>query len=96
MTTPSPDPVADRPSVAELMATVQTLVARIDSLEHELAEVRAAIPIPEETVLAISAAVAAFLGHTAKLKQIHYRTGAAWAQQGRVAVQGRQVMRGAR
>lgn len=96
MTTPTPDPAAPGPSVEELMATVQSLVTRIDGLEHELAEVRAAIPIPEETVLAISAAVAAFLGHRATLKQIHYRTGAAWAQQGRVAVQGRQVMRGAR
>ena len=93
MSTPTAD---QQPSVEELMATVQSLVARIDGLEQELADVRASIPISEETVLAISAAVAAFLGHKAKLKQIHYRSGAAWAQQGRVAVQGRQIMRGAR
>ena len=37
-------------------------------------------------MIAISAAVAAFLGHRAKIKQMHYRTGAAYAQQGRAAV----------
>jgi methylmalonyl-CoA carboxyltransferase large subunit len=40
-------------------------------------------------VIAISAAVAGYLGHRAKIKQMHYRTGAAYAQQGRVVVQGR-------
>ena len=42
------------------------------------------------------AAVAAFLGHRAKVKQVHYRTGQAWAQQGRVAIQGHQIIHGAR
>ena len=94
---------AGETSTEQLLSTLQALAARIDALEQqvgtlesELAEARASIPIPEETVLAISAAVAAFLGHKAKLKQIHYRTGAAWAQQGRVAVQGRSVMHGVR
>ena len=40
-------------------------------------------------MIAISAAVAAYLGHRAKVKQMHYRTGAAYAQQGRAVVQGR-------
>ena len=40
-------------------------------------------------MIAISAAVAAYLGHRAKVKQVHYRTGATWAQQGRAVVQGR-------
>ncbi len=38
-------------------------------------------------MIAISAAVAAFFGHRAKIKQMHYRTGAAYAQQGRAVVQ---------
>ncbi|XVX20762.1 hypothetical protein ACQP1U_02430 [Actinomycetota bacterium] len=96
MSTPATESTTGTPSTEELLAAVQSLVARIDSLEKELHEVRNSVPIPEETVLAISAAVAAYLGHKAKLKQIHYRTGAAWAQQGRVAVQGRNVVHGVR
>ena len=96
MTTPPTEPTGQAPTVEELTATVQTLVARIDSLEQELADVRASIPIPEETVLAISAAVAAYLGHKAKLKQIRFRSGDAWTQHGRVAVLGRHIMRGSR
>ncbi|MFN8193254.1 MAG: hypothetical protein U0R80_03130 [Nocardioidaceae bacterium] len=84
------------PTVAELLAMVQALVARVDSLEAELAAVRADVPVPDEVVLAISAAVAAFLGHRAKLKQVRYRSGAAWTQQGRAAVQGHRIMHGVR
>jgi methylmalonyl-CoA carboxyltransferase large subunit len=87
------------PTVAELLASVQALAARVESLEAELSEVRSAVPraeVPEEVVIAISAAVAAFLGHRARLKQVHYRTGAAWTQQGRAAVQKRDVMHGVR
>jgi methylmalonyl-CoA carboxyltransferase large subunit len=82
------------PSVTELLATVQALAARVSVLEKELAIVRDAVPEreqPEEVVVAISAAVAAFLGHRAKVKQIHYRGGTAWTQQGRVAVQGHNI-----
>ncbi len=75
-------------TVAELLETVRELADRVAELEASLEEQEAA-GIPEEVVLAISAAVAAFLGHRAKVKQMHYRTGAAYAQQGRVVVQGR-------
>lgn len=90
---------ATEPTVAELLATVQALASRVDSLESELAAVRAGRPhdeVPEEVVLAISAAVAAFLGHRARLKQVRYRSGGAWTQQGRAAVQGHQIMHGVR
>jgi methylmalonyl-CoA carboxyltransferase large subunit len=43
--------------------------------------------IPEEVVLAISAAVAAFLGVRARLRHVRLLTSPAWAQQGRVTVQ---------
>jgi methylmalonyl-CoA carboxyltransferase large subunit len=75
-------------TVADLRETVRALTERIDRLEAELQEQEAA-GVPEEVVLAISAAVAAFLGHRAKIKQMHYRTGAAYAQLGRAVVQGR-------
>ena len=75
-------------TLAELVEAIRTLTERVDELEQSLQEQEAA-GVPEEVVLAISAAVAAYLGHRAKVKQVHYRTGAAYAQQGRAVVQGR-------
>ena len=75
-------------TVADLLETVRAHTERVTQLEASLQEQEAA-GIPEEVVIAISAAVAAFLGHRAKVKQLHYRTGAAYAQQGRAVVQGR-------
>jgi methylmalonyl-CoA carboxyltransferase 12S subunit len=43
--------------------------------------------IPEEILLAISAAVAAFLGERAHVRQVRLIRSAAWSQQGRVSVQ---------
>jgi len=91
--------VSGEPTTAELLDTVRTLAARVESLEAELAAVRAAMPTPEvseEVVIAISAAVAAFLGKRARLKQVRYRSSAAWTQQGRAAVQGHQIIHGVR
>ena len=85
--------------VEELLAAVRSLTARVEALEAELAAVRAELPrpeVPEDVVIAISAAVAAFLGHRARLKQVRYSTSPAWALQGRAAVQRRNVMHGVR
>ncbi len=43
--------------------------------------------ISEETLLVISAAVAAFLGKKAKLRGIRVLSSASWAHQGRVSIQ---------
>jgi methylmalonyl-CoA carboxyltransferase large subunit len=43
--------------------------------------------IPEEILLVISAAVAAFLGERAHVKQVRLIRSPAWAQQGRVTIQ---------
>lgn len=43
--------------------------------------------IPEEIVLAISAAIAAFFGERVHIRQIRLVTSPAWAQQGRVWIQ---------
>jgi len=75
-------------TIAELQEAVRRLTERVAELESSLQEQEAA-GVPEEVVIAISAAVAAYLGHRAKIKQLHYRTGAAYAQQGRAVVQGR-------
>ncbi len=83
---------AAEPSTAELLAAVRALTDRVAGLEAEIAVLRAHQPVPEDVVVAISAAVAAFFGHRAKVRRVHYRTGQAWAQQGRVAVQGMHVV----
>lgn len=44
-------------------------------------------PISEEIVLAISAAIAAFLGKRPRIRQIRLLGGGAWAQQGRAYIQ---------
>lgn len=89
----------ERDELAQLRATVESLAAQVERLSGELAELRASPPragVPPDVVVAISAAVAAYLGKRAKVKQVHYRTGAAWAQQGRVAVQGHEIPHGVR
>ena len=43
--------------------------------------------VPEEIVMVISAAVAAFLGERARVRQIRLISSQAWAQQGRVSIQ---------
>ena len=88
-----------QPSAEELLAAIAALTARVDSLESELAAVRAELPRPEvppEVVMAISAAVAAFLGHRARLKAVRYSSSPAWQAQYRTAVQRRSVMHGVR
>ncbi|HSO65494.1 MAG TPA: hypothetical protein VLQ78_10375 [Ornithinibacter sp.] len=84
-------------TVAELLQAVRSLSERVAHLEAELAQRREENPgVPDDVAIAISAAVAAFLGHRARIKQMHYRTGEAWAQQGRVVVQGRHNIHGSR
>ncbi len=84
-------------TVAELLEALRSLSERVGHLEAELTQRREENPgVPDDVAIAISAAVAAFLGHRAKVKQMHYRTGQAWAQQGRVVVQGRHNIHGSR
>jgi methylmalonyl-CoA carboxyltransferase large subunit len=84
----------------ELSRQVESMAAQVEALEAELADVRHRLPheeVPDEVVLAISAAVAAFLGHRARLKHVRYRTGTdAWTQHGRAAVHRRTASKGVR
>ena len=91
MSEPTPEP-----TVAELMDVVRSLSERVEQLEAAISRQPPAPQVPEDVVIAISAAVAAFFGHRAKVKQVHYRTGAAYAQQGRAVVQGRHHYYGSR
>jgi methylmalonyl-CoA carboxyltransferase large subunit len=86
---------------ASLEAEVKELRARVEKLEALLAaslarpkeEVPTPVPVEQKTeiapeiILAISAAVAAFLGKRASIHQIRLTGTTAWAAQGRATVQ---------
>ena len=73
--------------VAHLADRVEQLHRRVDRLEAELIAAREQHgPVPIDTILAISAAVAAYLGKKATVRQIHYSHSDTWARLGRSAV----------
>jgi methylmalonyl-CoA carboxyltransferase large subunit len=87
-------------TIADLEAQIGELTRRLAELEARgappapapaVAPQAAAAPAPEgiteEELLAISAAIAAFLGVRAHIKQIRLVSTNAWAQQGRVSIQ---------
>ena len=65
---------------AELLAAVRKLTDRVEGLEAEIKSIKLlnAQNVPEETVVAIAAAVAAYLGHRAKRRQAHFTRSASW------------------
>ena len=85
--------VAD--ALEALRQEVARLGARVAALEKANGQASAAAPAPapvaeglsEELVLVISAAIAAFLGKRAHIRQIRLLGSAAWAQQGRATIQ---------
>ena len=74
------------PTTAELLARIEELTRRVEWLEASVDGPHASTALPPDVVLAISAAVAAYLGKRAKVRQIHLSGGAGWAQEGRAAV----------
>ena len=78
-------------SVVDLEAQIAALTKRLRELETKNA---APEGITEEEILAISAAVAAYLGVRAHIKQIRLLSGNAWAQQGRVSIQASHMLQG--
>lgn len=65
---------------AELLAAVRALTDKVETLESEIKSIKLlnATNVPEEVVVAISAAVAAYLGHRAKRRQAHFTRSTAW------------------
>lgn len=74
-------------------ASLQKATARLHQAESELAELRKRVDadIPEDTVIAISAAVSAYLGNRGKVKAIRYNRHKTWAAQGRQIQQQRNL-----
>ncbi len=81
--------------IEALRAEVRELGGRIATLESHIAGAGQASPpktedadaISEEEMLAISAAIAAFLGVRAHIRQVRLVHSATWAQVGRVHIQ---------
>jgi methylmalonyl-CoA carboxyltransferase 12S subunit len=64
---------------ADLLELVKALADRVEHLEVEIKQLRLLnADVPEETMVAIAAAVAAYLGHRAKRRQAHFTTSAIW------------------
>jgi methylmalonyl-CoA carboxyltransferase large subunit len=87
----SQDPALEN-LVADLQEEVRRLSARLSAVETQLAARTKTAPAPaeaitEEEMLAISAAVAAFLGVRAHVRQVRLIHSDAWAQVGRVNIQ---------
>jgi methylmalonyl-CoA carboxyltransferase large subunit len=72
--------------IAQMRAEIGTLSRRVNELERRQGASERAVSaeIGEETLLAISAAVAAFLGVRARIRQVRVVHSSAWAQVGRV------------
>ncbi len=80
-------------STKELAELVTKLSSRLEQAEAEIAELRkrSDASIPEDIVVAISAAVSAFLGNKGKVKAVRYSRHRTWAAQGRQSVQQRML-----
>jgi methylmalonyl-CoA carboxyltransferase large subunit len=75
------------PGTEELLARIEELSRRVEWLETMLADGHhGPTDLPPDVVLAISAAVAAYLGKRARIRQVHLRRSGTWAQQGRAAI----------
>ncbi|GAB3593026.1 Methylmalonyl-CoA carboxyltransferase 12S subunit [Corynebacterium faecale] len=73
----------------QLQELVDKLSQRLDTVEAELKELRARsdADIPEDILMAISAAVSAYLGNRGKVKAVKLHRHRTWAAQGRQRVQ---------
>jgi len=66
---------------AELLELVKSLSSRVDSLESEVRSIRMLTndEVSEDVMVAIAAAVAAYLGHRARKRQANFaRNAAGW------------------
>jgi methylmalonyl-CoA carboxyltransferase large subunit len=80
-------PGGEGPTTAELLARIDELTRRVAWLEATLRDgPKAPTDVPPDVVLAISAAVAAYLGKRATVRQVHLRSHSTWAKQGRAQV----------
>jgi methylmalonyl-CoA carboxyltransferase large subunit len=70
--------------LAQLREEIDALKRRLNALEGSAVRTAAPAAPSEEDLLAISAAVAAFLGVRARIRQVRLLQSSAWAQVGRI------------
>ena len=75
----------------QLEALVAELTERLSALEGEVATLKANQQVPDDVMVAISAAVAAYLGHKATVKAVRLKTGRNWSTESRGRVHNRSV-----
>ena len=78
-------------NVNDMRGALEALAAKVTALEARVAELENAAEIPEEDLIAIGAAVAAYFGHKAKVKAIRYGTQNRWAAATRERLHNRSV-----
>jgi hypothetical protein len=76
---------------AELLAAVKQLTAQLKVLDERIAKLEERQEIPEADLVAIGAAVAAFLGHKAKIRAVRFANQSRWAAASRGQVHDRTV-----
>lgn len=59
-------------STDELIALVDKLSRQVTKLEAKIAELNATRPVPEEDLVVIAAAAAAYMGYKGKIKAIQF------------------------
>ncbi|WP_165070930.1 hypothetical protein [Paludisphaera rhizosphaerae] len=98
----------EKPALADVVELLESLRADVARLGERVATLEAAqarpaaapapvaVSLSDETLMIISAAIAAFLGKKAHIRQIQLLGSDAWAQQGRVAIQASHALSTAR
>lgn len=67
-------------SEESLAKQIEELAARVASLEAQVAALEANREIPEEDMVVIGAAVAAYFGHKAKVRAVRFSHQSHWAE----------------
>ncbi|MBS2038923.1 hypothetical protein JST97_28330 [bacterium] len=71
--------------LALMRSEIRALAHRVELLEGEVRQLRQ--PIPEDDIFVLAAAVAAYLGKRAPIRQVRLLGTQSWSQQGRVSIQ---------
>lgn len=83
--------MSEKVSKKELQQQLDALTQRIAALETQLAALIAGREIPEQHLVTIGAAVAAYFGHKAKVRAIRFSQQSRWAAASRGRVHDRSV-----
>lgn len=75
----------------QLSAQLAALIEKVATLEARVAALESAQEIPEDDLVAIGAAVAAYFGHKARIRAVRYGSQNRWAAATRSRVHNRSV-----